>query len=354
MPVLVLLLALVSAAQAAPAVSTIPARPLIERARDSQRLNFDLVFASNSDAAVRLDRLQVTLFDNGGGFVAQQRLDTNGDSTTMSIATVPNRVLPAHGRLVVFNPFWRFPPDLRLGRMRYVATFDSGDTSAIEISPVPYEGKPMAFPLRGEVFVHDGHDLYGHHRRLDITGGMTTHFGIKENFMRYAHDFVITDRAGRMYKTDGASPGDWYGYGAQILAPAAGTVSEVRNHLADNVMGGPPPFREDALMSDLTLILGNYVVLAHEDGTYSVLAHMKQGSVRVKPGQRVREGEVIGGMGMSGDAFLVHLHYQHQSGARFEDGLPAYFKKMRVRNGSGWSKPYDGPVDSGDVVEAIR
>jgi hypothetical protein len=36
----------------------------------------------------------------------------------------------------------------------------------------------------------------------------------------------------------------------------------------------------------------------------------------------------------------------------FEEGLPAYFEQVRVRNGRGWSAPYDGPVDSGDVVEA--
>jgi murein DD-endopeptidase MepM/ murein hydrolase activator NlpD len=254
--------------------------------------------------------------------------------------------------LVVFNPFWRFPLDLTLGRMRYVATFDTGDTASFEIAPRAYESKPLTFPLRGEVFVHDGHDLYGHHRRLDITGGMTTHFGIAQNFMRYAHDFVITDRSGRMYETDGARPEDWFGYGAEILAPAAGTVSAARDGMADNVKGGPPPFTQEAIMQDLTLFLGNHVVLAHEDGTYSVLAHMKNGSVRVKPGQRVREGEVVGGMGMSGDAFLVHLHYQHQSGPKFEEGLPAYFRKVRVRNGRGWSKAYDGPVDSGDVVHA--
>jgi len=105
-------------------------------------------------------------------------------------------------------------------------------------------------------------------------------------------------------------------------------------------------------MNNLRLFLGNHVVLAHDDGTFSVLAHLKNGSVRVKPGQRVGRGDVIGGMGMSGDAFLVHLHYQHQRGPDFEEGLPAYFEHMRVRNGRGWTKAFDGPVDSGDIVEA--
>lgn len=333
-------------------VATIPSAPLVERARDSQHLNFDLLFTSDADSTDELTRLEMTLYDAEGDLVLQQRLDTNGDPTTMSIATVPNRTLPAHGRLVVFNPFWRFAPDVALGRMRYDATFSSGKVETIEFSPKPYEGKPLTFPLRGEVFVHDGHDLYGHHRRLDITGGMTTHFGITGNFMRYAHDFVITDRAGKMFRTDGAALQDWYGFGAPVLAPSAGTVRALRNDMKDNVRGGPPPFTEEQIMADLTMFLGNYVLLAHDDGTYSVLAHMKQGSVRVREGQRVKAGDPVGEMGMSGDAFLVHLHYQHQSGPRFEEGLPAYFQHVRVRTGNGWTKPFDGPVDSGDVVEA--
>jgi len=333
-------------------VTTIPSVPLVERARDSQRLNFDLLFTNESATPDELTRLEMTLYDAEGGLVLQQRLDTNGDPTTMSIATVPNRTLPANGRLVVFNPFWRFAPDVALGRMRYEATFSSGRGDTIEIASRPYAGKPLVFPLHGEVFVHDGHDLYGHHRRLDITGGMTTHFGITENFMRYAHDFVITDRAGRMYRTNGATPDDWYGWGAKVFAPADGTVRAMRDGMADNRKGGPPPFTEEQIMADLTMFLGNYVLLAHDDGTYSVLAHMKRGSVRVREGQRVAAGAEVGEMGMSGDAFLVHLHYQHQSGPKFEDGLPAYFQHVRVRTGKGWTTPFDGPVDSGDVVDA--
>ena len=344
---------------ATPRVSTIPVAPLIERARDSQRLSFDLLFENSGDTPLVLTRLEVTWFDAGGGFVGQQRLDTNGDETTMSIITIPNRSLPGRSRLVVFNPFWRFPLDVTLGRMHYEATFDAGDslpaqTVALDVLPQVYAtAPPLLLPLAGEVFVHDGHDFTAHHRRLDITGGMTTHFGITGNFMRYAHDFVVTDRQGRMFRTDGARPEDWFGYGAPIRAPAAGVVREMSDGIPDNRKGSPPPFGEAELMKNLRLFLGNHVVIEHADGTFSLLAHMKQGSVRVKSGDRVARGAPLGEMGMSGDAFLVHLHYQHQSGPGFEEGLPAYFERVRVRNGRGWSLPFTGPVDSGDVVEAV-
>ncbi|KGQ17787.1 Metalloendopeptidase-like membrane protein [Lysobacter dokdonensis DS-58] len=341
---------------AAPTATTLPAQPLIERMRDAQHLNFDLVFASDGDQALELTGLEVTLFDRQGRFFSQRRLDRNGDPTTMSLATLPNRTLPAKGRLVVFNPFASFGPDQWLGDLRYVATFRAGEDgpeSRVELRVAPRAFEPktvLRLPLDGEVFVHDGHDLLAHHRRLDITGGMTTHFGITSNFMRYAHDFTIADAQGRLFRSDGATPEDWYGYGAPVHATGDGVVVAMRDGMRDNRKGGPPPFEQDAIMKDLTLFLGNYVVIDHGDGEYSLFAHLKQGSVRVRDGQRVRSGDVIGGMGMSGDAFLVHLHYQLQSGPRWEEGLPAYFTNVRIRTGADWSAPFTGPVDSGDVA----
>lgn len=340
-------------------VRPLPQQPLVERLRDGQQLNFDLLFENPSDTPLELVGLELTRFDHEGHFIGQRRLDRNGDSTTMGIATVPNRMLPAHGKLVVFNPFARFDADESLDRIRVEAVFAAGEDgperrSVIDLQPQAFLPRTrLSFPLRGEVFVHDGHDFYAHHRRLDITGGMTTHFGITGNFMRYAHDFVVTDARGKLFRTDGATPEDWYGYGSPVLASGDGVVREMHDGMADNRKGAPPPFDQAALMKNLKLFLGNHVLIDHGNGEYSLYAHLKQGSVAVKPGQRVARGERIGTMGMSGDAFLVHLHYQLQSGPAFEEGLPAYFEGMRVRTGDGWSVPFDGPVDSGMVVEAV-
>ncbi len=339
-------------------VRALPEQPLVERLRDGQQLNFDLVFKNDSADALELVGLELTRYDRDGRFAGQQRLDRNGDSTTMSIQTVPNRALPANGALVVFNPFTRFASDDWLGAMKVEAVFVAGKQGperrmSIALSPREFQAKtPLAFPLRGETFVHDGHDLVAHHRRLDITGGMTTHFGITGNFMRYAHDFVVTDAQGKLFRTDGATPEDWHGYGAPVFASHDGVVHGMHDGMPDNRKGAPPPFDQAALMKNLKLFLGNHVLIDHGNGEYSLYAHLKQGSVAVKPGQRVARGERIGGMGMSGDAFLVHLHYQLQSGPGFEEGLPAYFEGMRVRTGAGWSARFNGPVDSGQVVEA--
>ena len=349
-------------AGAATTATTLPAQPLVERGRTDQRLNFDLLFDNDGDRALELTGLEVTLLDREGRFFSQRRLDRNGDAGTMSLATVANRSLPAHGRLVVFNPFAGFASDAWLGDLRYVATFapqgeDDAPETRVELRVQPRAFAPkttLRLPLDGEVFVHDGHDLLAHHRRLDITGGMTTHFGIRSNFMRYAHDFTVTDAQGRLFRTDGATPEDWYGYGTPVRAAGDGLVHAMRDGMRDNRKGAGPGFTQEQIMKDLTLFLGNHVVVDHGNGEYSVYAHLKEGSVRVKKGQRVRAGEAIGAMGMSGDAFLVHLHYQLQSGPGFEEGLPSYFTDVRAKTGAGWSPAFTGPVDSGDVIESAR
>ncbi len=343
---------------AAPQASALPAQPLIERGRDGQSLNFDLIFSNPGPEKRELVRLEATLYARDGRFIGQRRLDRNGDENTMSIATVPNRELPAGGKLVVFNPFQHFPADAYLGDIRYEATFSAGEgkpeeKTTLTLAPRAFAPRTeLSLPLRGPVFVHDGHDLYGHHRRLDITGAMTMHFGIKANFMRYAHDFCIADEQGRLFRNDGGKPEDWFGFGAPVLAAGDGTVVELHDGMADNRKGGPPPFDQAAIMKNLKLFLGNYVIVDHGNGEFSLFAHLRNGSVAVKPGQKVARGERIAQMGMSGDAFLVHLHYQLQSGLDFEEGLPAYFANVRFAAGDDWSAPSTGPVDSGDVVES--
>ena len=57
-------------------------------------------------------------------------------------------------------------------------------------------------------------------------------------------------------------------------------------------------------------IYGNYVKIRHDNGMYTLYAHMKYGSVTVKVGQRVSRGQVIGYMGNTGYSFGAHLHFE--------------------------------------------
>lgn len=55
---------------------------------------------------------------------------------------------------------------------------------------------------------------------------------------------------------------------------------------------------------------GNYVKIKHDNGMYTMYAHLKYGSVIPTKGTRVIKGERLGYMGATGSATGVHLHFE--------------------------------------------
>jgi hypothetical protein len=106
------------------------------------------------------------------------------------------------------------------------------------------------------------------------------------------------------------------GWGREIIAPAAGTVIYARNDIPDNARPGKPPELSwyTAFKDPIMANFGNWVMIDHGNSEYSVLAHMQQGSVVVKVGDRVTAGQVIGKLGSSGSSSGPHVHYQLQTG----------------------------------------
>lgn len=55
---------------------------------------------------------------------------------------------------------------------------------------------------------------------------------------------------------------------------------------------------------------GEYIIINHGDGTLSLYAHMLSGSRKVKVGDRVSQGQVIGTVGSTGNSTGNHLHFE--------------------------------------------
>lgn len=64
------------------------------------------------------------------------------------------------------------------------------------------------------------------------------------------------------------------------------------------------------LTQALTTSYGNYIIINHHDGTYTLYAHGQAGSICVSPGQTVSQGQQIMKVGSTGNSSGAHLHFE--------------------------------------------
>lgn len=118
---------------------------------------------------------------------------------------------------------------------------------------------------------------------------------------RHAVDLIQIDGQGRSSRPAGsARKEDYFAWDEEILSPAAGVVMKVVDGNPDMEIG----------FTDEEHPGGNYVVIKHAEGWYSLCGHMKQGSVTVAEGETVEKGLMIGRLGNSGNTSEPHLHIQ--------------------------------------------
>jgi hypothetical protein len=137
---------------------------------------------------------------------------------------------------------------------------------------------------------------------------------------RWAYDFLVAPAGHGSDKLE-----DYGCYGVPVVAPASGLVVKAHDGEPDAVPG--------VVSNNFTAPTGNHVVIQLKDtGTYLVIAHLKPGSVTVKTGDTVTEGQVIGACGNSGNTSEPHIHIHHQRQdpnlfpLNFAEGLPLYFR----------------------------
>jgi hypothetical protein len=343
-------------------VTVKPGTVYIERSETGQHLNFDFLLENRTDRELLLTGVELSAFDDGGRLA---RRDFVNRFSRASLELTPRRALRPKQAALVFNPFYSFAGFVPLKKLRYEFAFGTEDgklryKSVAEVAPVLYETKTaLVLPVKGRVLVWDGHDYNSHHRRFDYTLPVFQRRGLTTNFQRYGYDFVLVNEQGVMYRGRPKDSDDWYlgksddnelyfAFGEPVYAPGAGRVADAHD-------GEPDDRRvnQAELAKKETAIGGNYVVIDHLNGEYSWCGHLKKGSVKVKPGQMVKQGEVIGQVGASGDSLFPHLHYELRTGPGMKgvEGLPSYFGGFRRASGSKAGPVEKGQLDTGDVVE---
>ncbi|MGV8138569.1 MAG: isochorismatase family protein [Mangrovibacterium sp.] len=138
-----------------------------------------------------------------------------------------------------------------------------------------------------------------------VWGGDTKalNYHVENRAQKNAIDFVVTDASGKSYRTDGLTNDDYYAFGKDIIAPCAGEVVLVVDGVKDNRPGVMNP----------VYVPGNTVILKTDKNEFLFFAHFQQHSIKVKQGQKVKQGEVLGLCGNSGNSSEPHLHFHIQN-----------------------------------------
>ncbi len=164
--------------------------------------------------------------------------------------------------------------------------------------------------------------------------------------MRFALDLLVRKNGGTS-KDRGTHNEDYFAWNQHVLAPADGIVVLATDGIVDNT-----PRR--AVGGNL---YGNVLVIDHGTDEFTLLGHLKQGSLLVKPGDRVTTGQRLARVGNSGMSTEPHLHFQLMDTGnwRTAHGLPFEFHEFFLNgNFTLKAEPHRGDVLMPVSAEAHR
>lgn len=164
---------------------------------------------------------------------------------------------------------------------------------------------------------------------------------------RYAVDYEQLDSDDRVYSGQKEDPKSYTIYGQEAIAVADATVVKVIDGLPEQVPGTFP----QAISPDEAD--GNSVILDIGGGNYALYGHFQPGSVRVKEGDQVKRGDVLGLVGNSGNSLAPHLHFHVMDGPQplASNGLPYTIDTFTVTGQSPGTEAFDEAEDKGTPLE---
>ncbi|MBS1527737.1 MAG: M23 family metallopeptidase [Bacteroidetes bacterium] len=352
-------------------IAITPSNPLIEKDAQGQYLNFDIIIKNTTKHVLTLATIESSVMDASVKPISRQSMNVN--SQAAGIRAIGNTTLKPGETLDIFNPFYTLAPNVSITFLQYEFFFDYADSPqqrennkkrlpadfdlSVKKIITPRIFKPqIAFnlPLAGKLIVLDGHNFYPGQNNGPMGTAQQVEKVATSKANRYAYNFAVVDENGNMYAKDPFKKENWYVFGKTVYAPSGGIIADVKDQVPDNSYEGrnvkPPVMPPDADPYGM----GNYVVIDHGNGQFSLLQHLEQGSITVRIGESVKGGQPVGKVGFSGNATYPHLHIAMMNGANelTAAGLPAYFGNYRLYQGKSFVNVTEGRLDIGNIVEA--
>ncbi len=209
-------------------------------------------------------------------------------------------------------------------RIKLATASRSGGLRVANVSVPVRAGAPPVIgpPLHGVWHTANGPSNDSGHRRSIFPVG-----GRARIAQRFAIDWIKVGDDGKDFRGDRTRNENFLAYGAEALAVADGVVTEARDGIPQNV-----PDSDPVVPINLDTIGGNHVIVDLGRGRFALWAHLQPGSLRVKVGDHVKRGQVIGLVGNSGQSSAPHLHFQVTDGSSVvgAEGLPYVFDEYEL------------------------
>ena len=303
-----------AAGKAKPEVTAIMVSPIhdaqVVRGDDGKdHVEYDLLVVSVVGDPVTLS--SVTVLDRAGKELGRIDGDTLAAATQNLYTHAPVPAIPSSGAVAVEVDLALAPgtvPARVTHRIAY--TLAAGAPSAAVLGATEVDGPEVAVNRRRAIVIKQP--------PLEGNGWLATTACCKPNPHRdlrlaldgrrietgetFAVDWGLV-KGNRLFDGDGSTNEQFYGFGADVLAVADGTVVFTQDGEPEQTPGAP------RLAEKQSQIGGNKVILKIAPKVFAAYEHLQPGSLTVKVGDVVKAGALLAKLGNTGPSTGPHLHF---------------------------------------------
>lgn len=290
---------------------------------------YELQLVNNSNVSLQIGSIQAITHTNRAVLFSSGGEDLNKRCGRTRSSTPSPTTLQPHDTCIVYLEF-SLPEKNKPGQWSHAihwmndhrpspgAGTEKGGVVQVAKQSPPVLGPPLRQGNWAAIYHPDW--ARGHRRVVYNVDGTNRIPG------RFAIDFIRLDDQGRYATMQEDSIRNWYGYGNEVIAVADATVASVKNDFTESpTVSGHPSWSSDKAT-------GNYISLDLGNDRFAFYEHLQPGSIKVKPGQRVKKGDVIAALGFTGQTTGPHLHF-HMANANSPlgaEGIPFAFASFQL------------------------
>jgi hypothetical protein len=306
---------------------TVPFEPTAFASDGQQRLVYEVALRNAEASALALQQLEVLDADDRSAapvaVISMEQLATlmrpigRRGKDAGAVTTLQSGDSALLYLMLTFDAGSKVPTHLR---HHFVTA--SGEVSGASIATnhdvLPVLGAPL---LGSSWLAETGLSNANGHRRGNVV--LEGHSVISR---RYAFDWIKVEN-GVVFSGDEKNNTSYFSYGQPVIAVADAVVVSVTDNIPQNT-----PKQAPAVPMTHSTIAGNNIQLDIGEGHYAWYMHLQPGSLRVKAGDKVKRGQVLGLIGNTGSSFFPHLHFEitNSKVVLGGEGLPYVFESFSV------------------------